>query len=197
MSDVVTSLVCSHGFLTCASKATIQYKVAVATTMVVLVRMLQRKVPVDLPQVRGTLAGMLRVVGCDGWDVGLWITTDATILKYNAAYRGIRKSTDILSFPFHEIEVPGQIPQPSIVDERNLGDMIVSAPYVARYCKRHGVPLEQRMPELLAHGMCHLMGYDHNTDEEEDDMVAREQELLRGYEALVLPEDLLVGDDGL
>jgi rRNA maturation RNase YbeY len=51
-------------------------------------------------------------------------------------------------------------------DEMNLGDIYISVPYVKKWCKDHNVDIHERLPILYAHGICHLLGYDH---QEEDD----------------------------
>lgn len=123
-------------------------------------------------------------------EVGLWVTNDHTMRAHNAQYRGVRKSTDILAFPFHEALAPGRLPAAAALapEERCLGDLLVSAPYVARWCARHtsrqppvqgaAVDFEARMNLLLAHGLCHLMGHVHETDAEHAAMVADEDRLL-------------------
>ena len=113
--------------------------------------------------------------------------------RLNAEHRGKRKATDILSFanlPFAE----GQLQSPDILhgkdnhrdtvlsamlcDSTDLGDLVVSAPFVDRYCHRHHLSMEEHWPVLLVHGVCHLLGFDHESDDQYRRMAQREDDLL-------------------
>mmetsp|Transcript_28367 Transcript_28367/g.84933 ORF Transcript_28367/g.84933 Transcript_28367/m.84933 type:complete len:198 (-) Transcript_28367:15-608(-) len=167
----------------------------------VLVRNTQRTIPVDTAALESYTRHLLQTLGCGDFDVGLWLTTDATVRKLNTQFRGIRKSTDILSFPFHDELAPGEAATLPRDDEDllNLGDMVVSLPYVKRRAEADaGAPEEGRgvacamAPErsvdarvqlLVIHGLCHLLNYDHETDEDFEEMVAKEEELLEARRA--------------
>jgi probable rRNA maturation factor len=62
--------------------------------------------------------------------------------------------------------VPGKLPTPLTPEHKNLGDMIISVPYVIKWCKEHNEIVEKRLPVLYTHGICHLIGYDHENDKE-------------------------------
>ena len=67
--------------------------------------------------------------------------------------------------------------------------MVVSVPYVHRWCAAQtplAVDVEERMLRLLAHGLCHLIGYDHETEEEYELMIKLENELLQEVAAVYL-----------
>lgn len=123
----------------------------------------------------------------------------------NLESRGIDAPTDILSFPFHCHEKPGLLNEPEfdIPDYFTLGDMVVDVPYVIRRCQEDIVDADRnidmrdevergvsgamadeadpvkRIHMLLVHGMLHLVGYDHIEDDDYDEMVEREEELLK------------------
>ncbi|DBA00856.1 TPA: LOW QUALITY PROTEIN: hypothetical protein N0F65_008499 [Lagenidium giganteum] len=129
---------------------------------------------------------MVRTIRCPGgqWDIGVMLTTNDHIHKLNKGYRKKDKPTDILSFPFHKIRVPGRFPRVTSSDERYLGDIYISIPYVQSQCEVEDFTLEERMPVLLAHGICHLLGYDHERDEDFARMSKAEEYILDRYERL-------------
>lgn len=113
------------------------------------------------------------------FDLGIWLTTNKTIHKYNKEYRDKDKPTDILSFSYYEDIKPGERIIPHCDDEKNLGDLIISLEYVQKAAKELGVSLEERIQVLLAHGICHLLGYDHEKDEDYEIMHQEEKRILK------------------
>lgn len=119
-------------------------------------------------------------------DLGIWITNEAELHTLNRMFRGVDRTTDVLSFgeegpdePF--IHVPDE--------PRHLGDVAISFPHVVRQAVefRHSPTYE--LAFLLVHGVLHLLGYDHEDDADGQIMRAREDAVL---EALELAR---VGDD--
>src|SRR3989339_983028 len=107
----------------------------------------------------------LEALGYGDFDLGIMLTTNATIKKYNNEYRHKDKATDVLSFPFHHIPAGIKI-KPLTDDDKNLGDMIISIEYVQTAAKKLGTTFEKRMNRMLIHSICHLLGYDHIQDDE-------------------------------
>ncbi|MBR0266851.1 MAG: rRNA maturation RNase YbeY [Clostridia bacterium] len=112
---------------------------------------------------------------------------DETIEKINAAYRGIDRSTDVLSFP--TVSYPhGQtagtcanLIRQEYDDESGtcfLGDIIISVPHLYAQAQEYGHPLEREATYLLVHGICHLMGYDHMEKEDQVKMRHKEEQIL-------------------
>ena len=107
---------------------------------------------------------MLAVVKCAHWDVGIIIASDTEVCDLNQTYRGLNRVTDVLSFPFHE-----HVPEPGVMrevvgptghdEERNLGDIVLAWDYVVNQAVEDGVSAELRTTRLIAHGLCHLVGY--------------------------------------
>lgn len=102
----------------------------------------------------------LSVVFCD----------DARIQELNARWRGKDKPTNVLSFPAFEPEAGVQPPM--------LGDIVMAAETVFREAKLENKPLENHICHLLVHGFLHLLGYDHESDEEAAEMEALERLVL-------------------
>lgn len=142
------------------------------------IRNTQRTIKIDIAQFQKDAQTLLNILKYDDFDLGIWITTNATIQKYNRDFRHKDKPTDILSFPYHDTLKAGQRIKIKAPEDENLGDLIISAAYVTNDAQRLGVTFERRMRRLLAHGICHLLGYDHIKDSEYKVMLAKERELL-------------------
>ena len=163
----------------------------------ILIRNTQRSHEINVDRLERLTRHLLQTLDCGAFDVGLWLTTDATVRKLNTQFRGVRRSTDILSFPFHDELSPGTAPtevDASDEDELNLGDMVVSVAYVARkaakagsrnegpgvaHAMEHLTAIDDRVQLLVIHGLCHLLNYDHETEDDFAEMAAVEDRLLR------------------
>ncbi len=97
------------------------------------------------------------------------LVDEAESRQLNHAYREMDKPTNVLSFPF---EAPVQVPTPL------LGDLVICAPVVAGEARQQGKSLRAHWAHMVIHGLLHLLGYDHQTDEEAQRMESRERELL-------------------
>jgi probable rRNA maturation factor len=138
-----------------------------------------RRNGIALPVIRAFLTAAKEGAGYGDWDVGCHITSDLGIRRLNKRYRGIDAATDILSFSFHQLDVSERWPSNLSSEEKNLGDMVISAEYVATWCANHNVPESTRFETLIVHGLAHLMGYDHETDEQFILMQSRESAILQ------------------
>jgi len=92
----------------------------------------------------------LSVIGNDESSATIAFVSDKRIRELNRQFRGIDKATDVLSFPAEE--------------ESNLGDVAVSVETAAIQAKENGLTLDQEVAQLILHGLLHLSGYDHETD---------------------------------
>lgn len=118
---------------------------------------------------------MLRAENCaEDVEVSILLTDDARIAELNKEYRQIDGPTDVLSFSMTEGEDFG-----GADDEPNLlGDVVISVDTAGRQARERGVELDDEMDVLLAHGLLHLLGYDHSEPEQERIMFARQEEVL-------------------
>ncbi len=145
----------------------------------ITLRNTQRSIAIDKTKLRADAQAVLDMVRYSDYDLGIWITNNKTIKKYNATYRHKDKPTDILSFPYHPYLQAGQRIKPQSEEDKNLGDLIISAEYVIQEAKKHCVTFEDRLQLLLVHGICHLLGYDHIEDADFRRMRAKEAYLLK------------------
>lgn len=100
--------------------------------------------------------------------VSLSFVDEADIRELNATYRRIDEATDVLSFPLFEEE--GKFVPPVGWDEVPLGDVVVAPTFVEREAGESGRSFERELRVVICHGVLHLMGYDHDTDERKDEM---------------------------
>ena len=104
-------------------------------------------------------------------EVSVSLVNDEVIHVLNKDYRGIDRSTDVLSFALDEAEEPQEIGGP---DTHLLGDIIISAETAVRQGEEYGHGLNRELVYLGVHSLLHLLGYDHMN--KEDKAVMREEE---------------------
>ncbi|HEX6860316.1 MAG TPA: rRNA maturation RNase YbeY [Caulobacteraceae bacterium] len=109
------------------------------------------------------------------------LTDDETVRELNGRFRGKDKPTNVLSFP--AIENP----------EGFIGDIALAFETCAREADEQGKPLAHHLQHLVAHGVLHLVGYDHESDAQAQAMEALEREILSG---LGVPDPYAAGDQG-
>jgi probable rRNA maturation factor len=160
----------------------------------IYLRNTQRSIKINTTQLKKDVQTFLTALGYEDFDIGIWITTDATIQKYNREYRHKDKPTDILSFPYHDTLKAGQRIKVKEPEDAQLGDLIISAAYVTKDAQRLGISFERRMRRLLVHGICHLLGYDHIEDTDYKVMLAQERKLLEGAFGKKETAEILVGE---
>lgn len=93
--------------------------------------------------------------------------------ELNYQFRGKDKPTNVLSFPF---ECPPDIPV------NLLGDLVVCVPVIHREAKEQGKQVEHHFAHMIVHGILHLLGFDHQSDEEAEEMESREIHILSQLE---------------
>ena len=108
-------------------------------------------------------------------ELSLLITGDETVQELNRTYREIDSTTDVLAFALQEgDDFPGD---PEGLSQ--LGEVIISCPQASRQVEEHGHSLEREISILVIHGVLHLLGYDHATDEDAEVMESREAKILK------------------
>ena len=111
-------------------------------------------------------------------EVSVTFTDDEGIRELNNKFRKMDKPTDVLSFPLFDYE--GEKEEP-LFDElaNNLGDIVISLERAMAQANEFGHSLEREVAFLTAHSMLHLLGYDHETSEEDEaDMRRRQSEIM-------------------
>ncbi len=101
----------------------------------------------------------------DKSEIGCVLVGEPMMHEYNRNYRGIDRSTDVLTFVDDD--------QPDY-----LGDIIINVDAVVSQAKEYHHTLTREICFLFAHGLLHTLGYDHQTSEEEKTMIAIQKEIL-------------------
>ena len=104
-------------------------------------------------------------------ELSLVFTDDANIRTINAKWRHIDNATNVLSFPAFPIQ-PGQRPGPI------LGDIVIARETVQREAQEENKSFDDHLSHLIVHGLLHLTGYDHQNDDEAEQMESLERKIL-------------------
>ncbi len=105
-----------------------------------------------------------------GFEVYVTVTTPENVRALNAEYRGIDRVTDVLSFPMDDFDITE--------GPRELGDIIVCLEKAKDQAKEYGHSLRRELCFLCVHSALHLLGYDHETEEERTEMEKIQEEVL-------------------
>ncbi len=139
----------------------------------------QRKIKINEKKIKKIIAAMLTKLGYDDFDIGIFFTTNQTIKKYNKQFRNKDTATDILSFPYHAGLKPGQKIVVKNPEDKNLGDIIISLEYAQKAAPEWDRSFDQHLIALLAHGIAHLLNFDHKTDAQAKVMEGVEARLIK------------------
>jgi len=125
-------------------------------------------------------------------EVNLLLTTDIHMRKFNKEHRGIDKTTDVLSFPmldeeivddFLKLEERFELFHPE-TGELVLGDIIISTERVLSQAKEYGHSPIREFAFLFAHGIFHLLGFDHEVEEAQTKMEEAQRDVLERLKIL-------------
>ena len=141
----------------------------------------QRSFPVNVSRLRAATDCMRRAAHVSDYDLSIRLTSNPPMRRLNTEHRNLPHSTDVLSFPPQRV-YPPHIPPPLAPGLRVLGDIVISVEYVQRNGGELGLGLMQRLERLVAHGLCHLLGYDHETDSDWKVMDVKERELMAAWD---------------
>jgi probable rRNA maturation factor len=128
------------------------------------------------------IQNVLNTLGKDDWDLSLLFCNDAYIANLNAQYRNKDEATDVLSFSLGETyaDEDGK--------ERYLpGDIVISLETLEENARYFAVSLDEELRRLVIHGILHLSGMDHGTNEKSEPMLLLQEDLLKQTEERILP----------
>ena len=112
----------------------------------------------------------------DDCEVSVTFVGNTGIRRFNAEYRGIDRVTDVLSFPIAE---DGDLEEAFDGEKLCLGDIVLSLERAREQANEFGHPFEREVAFLCVHSTLHLLGYDHETGEEDEaDMRARQRDIM-------------------
>ena len=99
----------------------------------------------------------MRAVDSARPDATIVFVSDAAIRKLNREFRGEDYATDVLSFPTKAEDFERE-------NQSNLGEVVISVPRATVQAKQNGLRFSNEIEQLILHGLLHLCGYDHETD---------------------------------
>jgi probable rRNA maturation factor len=118
----------------------------------------QRKMPLDCERWRAFVEKTWLVLPTRAEGVTVAFVSDRAMRELNRLWRHKQGTTDVLSFPVEQDEFEK-------AEGSSLGDVVVSVEQAARQAKENGLTLDQEIAQLILHGLIHLCGYDHSTDD--------------------------------
>ncbi len=110
--------------------------------------------------------------GADSWDLSLCVCAPGFMAGLNAEYRGKEGPTDVLSFPL------GDWAESEDGRRYIAGDVVLCPDAMAENAARFGVTDDEELRRLIVHGVLHLSGMDHGTNEAEEPMLKEQERLL-------------------
>lgn len=127
---------------------------------------------VDVARLRRAANAILRGIGQSKAELSVALVDDASIAELNGQYRAKPRPTDVLSFSLVEGD---------FADHRGgmLGDVVISVETAAAQASERHRGLDETVARLLVHGVLHLIGHDHEDDDEAREMQAEERRLLK------------------
>ena len=120
----------------------------------------QRKTRVDIKAWESFAEKAANAIGKNGATATIAFVSDKAMRQLNRQFRGVDKVTDVLSFP--AADETGKLNLGDIA--LNLGDIAISVDTAARQAKENGLTFDEEVAQLILHGLLHLSGYDHETD---------------------------------
>jgi probable rRNA maturation factor len=120
----------------------------------------QRHKRIDPKPWQDFAAKALKAIGQPQSDATIAFVSNKAMRSLNLRFRGVDKTTDVLSFPAGSGDTK---------DRRaiNLGDIAISVEQAEKQARENGLMLDEEIAQLILHGLLHLCGYDHETDDGE------------------------------
>jgi probable rRNA maturation factor len=139
--------------------------------------------PAWAPGAEAFALSVLERLGVDFWEVSILVAGDEALKRLNAEFRSIDEPTDVLSFASGET-----VPDPEGGHERYLaGDIAISLDALARNAAEFSVGEDEELRRLILHGILHLSGMDHATNDSTEPMLQFQENMLKSIpEAKIL-----------
>jgi len=124
----------------------------------------------DEPRITALVRSILDSDFSDGGDyaISLHLVGEETIRRLNTEHRGVDAHTDVLSFPLHDPNGMRFVLPPN--QPANLGDVVISHPTAVTQAQDFGHSVDREIGYLVAHGVLHVLGWDHAGADEEAEM---------------------------
>jgi len=119
-------------------------------------------------------SAILSAVGEENSDMSVTLVGDQKMRRLNRQYRHKDRATDVLAFASRDARLPVNMR----INTAPLGDVVISVPTAIRQARAANRSLQEEMAVLLIHGILHLCGYDHETNEREARRMRRRERIL-------------------
>jgi len=141
--------------------------------MTIFIEDIQSGWDMDHKNVEDTAARILNALDCPEGELSILLVDDEKIAEINQKYRNRMGPTNVIAFSMREGEFSG-------INPELLGDVVISLETVEKEANAAGIDFETRFFELLAHGVLHLFGYDHEaSDAMHEKMERKTDEILK------------------
>lgn len=127
----------------------------------------------DTEITRRAVLATLNAHNLEDYEVSVLLTDDSHMTELNREYRGINAPTDVLAFAMREDE------DSNLMNPNILGDIVISLETAERQAITETHSLEEEVAFLTVHGVLHLLGYDHQTEEEAAVMFNKQNAILQ------------------
>jgi probable rRNA maturation factor len=114
-------------------------------------------------------------LGCDDWELSLHLCDADQIRALNTRYRNKDEATDVLSFS--QTESRDEIIFPDTI-QGVRGDLVVAVPIVQAQAHEFGVSADEELRRVIVHGILHLNGMDHDTNNDHEEMLELQERIL-------------------
>ena len=145
--------------------------------MKVSIKNRQRRIKVNRRRITGLLRKALHLLSVPRAELSILLVNDRQMRALNLQYRGLDKTTDVLSFPqsadcsIHDLRFT--------IHEVILGDIVINLHKARRQADEYGLTMNEEIKRLLIHGLLHLIGYDHEKNGYQGKMMLeKERELI-------------------
>lgn len=137
--------------------------------------------PPWIDHVAGFVEQVLDRLSLDQWELSILFCSDPCIAELNERYRGITGPTDVLSFEQGD----------EYVDEAGstwftAGDLVISLDSLAHNASRFNVSMNEELKRLLVHGILHLDGFDHATNDDGEEMLVFQEKLMDSFSSTTI-----------
>lgn len=115
------------------------------------------------------------------YEVSISFVDNDEIKQLNKQYRNKDTATDVLSFPlmeFEETEEDYEDEEEYVQEDRLLGDIVISLEKAKEQAQEYGHSIERELSFLVVHGVLHLLGMDHEDEDEEKEMISKQDRIL-------------------
>lgn len=134
----------------------------------------ENKIP-NYEEIENYVEYLVKELNLDNCMFNIIFINDAEIHKINKEYRKVDRPTDVISFALEDNK------DIEYKDFRLLGDIYISVDRAIEQARDYNHSLKRELCFLSTHGILHLLGYDHQTKEDEEEMFTKQKELLEKY----------------